>query len=91
MNTHIHVVHGYIDLYRTVLWDDVSLFPMMAVYVARTYPTSVCIRLTQSRHRITVLLCNLIGVFALDVGVEIAFPPRRIVTERTFMCVFEYD
>ena len=58
---------------------------MVAVYVARTYPKSVCIRQTQSRHRITVLLCNLIGVLSLDVGVEMAFPSRRIVTERTFM------
>ena len=32
-----------------------------------------------------LLLCNLIGVLSLDVGVEIAFRSRRIVTERTFM------
>ena len=31
------------------------------------------------------LLCNLLGVFALDVVVEMAFRSRRIVTERTFM------
>ena len=35
--------------------------------------------------RIVVLLCNLIGVLALDVAGELDFPPRRIVTERTFM------
>ena len=31
------------------------------------------------------LLCNLIGVFALDVAGEMTFLTRRIVTERTFM------